>query len=309
MSQARSHSSVSAAGIRQKLTEARTFLGWRFARGDQFDELLNQLDSYKSLYERLSGEPFEDARILEIGFGARPLRLIAMMSMGRHVKGIDLDVPILDFSISRIVEILKTNGAERAAKTAVRNLLFDKSERASLRRALERRGFNLRIESSGFLVGDAATYDYGDRRFDLIYSEDVFEHIPPADLEQLIARLPSILTPAGVALIRPNVYTGITGGHLVEWYPHQVSKQMPRSSEPWEHLRKCRRAANTYLNRLPRSWYREMFAKHFDVVEENVYSPELGREWLTPAVRQELAAWSEDELFSNKVQFVLRQKQ
>jgi hypothetical protein len=93
-------------------------------------------------------------------------------------------------------------------------------------------------------------------------------------------------------------------GHLVEWYAHQVSKQRPRSTEPWEHLRKRRHVANTYLNKLPRSWYREMFAQHLGVVQENVQRPELGREWLTPEVRQELAEWSEDELFSNKVQFV-----
>jgi SAM-dependent methyltransferase len=137
---------------------------------------------------------------------------MALMSMGLHVQGIDLDVPMLDFSLTRIVEILKTNGAERAAKTAVRGLLFDRSDRASLRRALERRGFNMRIERSGLLVGDAASYDYGDRPFDLIYSQDVFEHVPPSDLEKLIASLPSILAPAGVAFIRPNVYTGIAGG-------------------------------------------------------------------------------------------------
>jgi hypothetical protein len=60
VSQARSHSSVSTVSIRHKLAEAFTFLRWRLGRGAQFDDLFNQIDSYRSLYERLSGKRFED---------------------------------------------------------------------------------------------------------------------------------------------------------------------------------------------------------------------------------------------------------
>ena len=34
--------------------------------------------------------------------------------------------------------------------------------------------------------------------------------------------------------------------------------------------------------------------------------PELGRRYLTPDIRRELASYPEEELFSNKVRFVLR---
>ena len=48
----------------------------------------------------------------------------------------------------------------------------------------------------------------GFKELDFIYSEDVFEHIPPAALENLIARLSRRLSPQGVALITPNIFTG-----------------------------------------------------------------------------------------------------
>ena len=83
---------------------------------------------------------------------------------------------------------------------------------------------------------------------------------------------------------------------------------MERKSEPWEHLRKKRYQADTYLNQLSRAQFRELFGKRFDILEERVQFPDLGREYLSPAVRDELSAYDEEELFSNQVMFVLRKK-
>jgi hypothetical protein len=230
-----------------------------------------------------------------------------MMSMGFDVRGIDLDMPILHFSLGRLAGIMKQNGPERALKTLVRSVFFDRSERAGLEDALKMRGYSLRIDASRLLVGDAADHDFAEQP-DLVYSEDVFEHIPTQGLERLVGSLARKIAPDGLALITPNVYTGITGGHLTEWYPELVRQKMPRDSEPWEHLRKKRFTANTYLNHLPRSAYRKLFSEWFEILEENVTIPDLGRQWLTSEVKAELAGWSDDELFSNQVQFVLRPK-
>ncbi len=268
MLRSHSNSSVAEATISEKALEAITFLRWRFARDKspkQFEKVLAEIAEYQKIYERLSGHPFQNARVLEIGFGAQPSRLIAINSMGIDVRGIDLDTPMLEFRVGHIIRILRTNGAERAAKTAVRNLLFDKRERAGLRLALKQRGFEMKLDQSRLLVGDAATYDYGEKKLDLIYSEDVLEDIPAADLDKLVAKLSASLAPDGIALLRPNVFTGITGGHLLEWYPHLAEKQLDRRSEPWEHLRKARYTPNTYLNRVTRLEYRMLFAKHFDI--------------------------------------------
>jgi hypothetical protein len=140
-----------------------------------------------------------------------------------------------------------------------------------------------------------------------VFSEDVFEHIEPGTLEALIPRVAEWLRPEGVALIRPNVFTGIVGGHLLEW--SRASMRHPparRRSEPWEHLRSRRFTANTYLNEMTRARYRELFGGSFEIVEERVAQPDLGREYLDEDVRRDLAGWADEELFSSQTLFVLR---
>ena len=305
----RSSSSISNVNIRQKWKEAITLIGWLISEGSSlkgFNKMFQELDEYRLTYERHTGRPFALARTLEIGYGARPFRLIAMMSMGMDVRGIDLDMPMIYFSPLRLLQILKRNGVERALKTCVRSIMFDGRERSKLRLALEQRGHQFKIDPFRFLVGDAATYDFGEGPVDLVYSTDVFEHIPQGGLETLLARLADKTSKQGLLLITVDIFTGITGGHLPEWYTDMVDDSTPKMSEPWEHLRKKRYTANTYLNRLSRATYRKLFMRHFDILEEWVIEPGLGQHWLTLEVQAELSAWSEDELFSNRVMFTLR---
>lgn len=264
------------------------------------------LDEYDELLRRHGGPPLARARVLEIGYGARPFRLIAMRSLGVDALGVDAEVPILAGTRAEYRQAFRRNGLERVVKSFVRRSLFDRRERAAFRAELERRGVRERIDRKAFLVSDAAELELASGSLDLITSEDVFEHIERGSLERLTGRIAEWLAPGGLALIRPNVFTGITGGHLVEWYRH--SFQLPgrgRRSEPWEHLRRSRWQPNTYLNELTRADYRELFGRHFQILDEVVKLPDLGREHLTPDVAAELSAWGLDELLSNQVLFVL----
>jgi SAM-dependent methyltransferase len=144
---------------------------------------------------------------------------------------------------------------------------------------------------------------------DFVLSEDVFEHVPAEGLQTAIAHAFRVLRPGGLAAIRPNVYSGITGGHLPEWYPHNVDQPIARRSEPWEHLRRKRYVANTFLNEVSRSTYRDLFEKRFEILAERVESPDLGRQHLTATVKEELRAYSDDDLFSNRVLWILRKPQ
>jgi SAM-dependent methyltransferase len=311
MSIAKSHSSLKHVGIVPKIREAVTFLQWK-SKGKSapinLEALFGELDHYAATYENYGSKPFSNVRALEIGYGQRPIRLIALTSMGIDANGIDLDTPMIHFDLVRVFQIMKKNGLERALKTAVRCALFDGNEQNALRVALKQRGYEYRLDTKRMFVGDASAYDYGKEKFDFIYSEDVFEHIPPEDVEKIAQRISSLLSPDGVALICPLVFTGISGPHLPEWYPGQVAIDKPRQAEPWEHLRKKRYVANTYLNELPLSAYRSIFSKYLHIVEERVLNPDAGRQWMTPEIRQELAEWSDEELFSNKVEFVLAPK-
>lgn len=305
----RSSSSLPAASFLEKARQVLTFFHWRFAWSDdagRLDRLLEELAELPALYEKLSGQPAHRARIFEIGYGARPVRLIALHSMGFDVTGIDLDVPMLQWSTSRLLQILRTNGVERALKTAVRNLFFDRREQKALASVLARRGYSLRMDPSRLLVGDAARFPFQPHQFDFLYSFDVFEHIPRPDLETLTAHLAHALAPGGIALIAPQIYTGICGGHLPEWSNYMATQSTPRSTRPWEHLHPSPLLANVYLNRLTRADYRAIFSAHFQIIEEIDRMPNRGRHWLTPQLRRQLAAWTDEDLFSNVIWFVLK---
>jgi hypothetical protein len=161
------------------------------------------------------------------------------------------------------------------------------------------------------LVADAASAGFWAKAgyFDFIYSEDVFEHISREGLSALVGWMANALRPKGLALIRPMVFTGICGGHHLEWYPHTHGLQMSRRTEPWEHLRKNRFPANTFLNRLTRKDYVDIFETHFRILENEAMKPNLGEQFMTSQIRAELSEYGDDELFSNSVRFVLEPKQ
>jgi hypothetical protein len=105
------------------------------------------------------------------------------------------------------------------------------------------------------------------------------------------------------------VYAGLGGGHLVEWYPHTLASPRQRRSEPWEHLRQRRFKADCYLNELRVADYTALFERYFKLEAVNSLNAGHGRAFLDPATRTELSAYSEDELLSDKWQFVLRKRQ
>jgi hypothetical protein len=254
-----------------------------------------------------TGRGLRGARVLEIGYGARPLRLFAALAFGADITGIDLDAPMLAGSPSEIIEMWRLNGVERAIKSVIRFAFFDLLERRFLAEALRKRGLKLSVDRNRLLVGDAADLELPPVSFELVYSEDVFEHIPEHSIRRLLPKLAESLDPNGVGLIRPNIFAGITGGHLTEWLTRaEVNACRKRKAEPWEHLRKRRFMPTGYLNGLTRAQYRELFSEDFEILEEHVRYPNLGSQYLTADVAAELSGLGEEELFSNQVQFVLK---
>jgi ubiquinone/menaquinone biosynthesis C-methylase UbiE len=274
----------------------------------ELTELLLEIDNYGITYEQITGHKLCDAKILEIGYGARPNRLILFMSLGYSIMGIDLDKPMLKTNLTDFISIYKKNGLKRFIKTFIRNIFFDRHERLALKQVLQKRDRNLLIDESKFLVGDAGSFEFPSESIDFIYSEDVFEHIPADAIHRLCDNLSRAITKDGLALFSPFVFTGISGNHLVEWYPHTLNLNMVRSSEPWEHLRKRRFHADCYLNELRVHDFEVIFKQYFDIVNVLNINPNSGKQYLTNEIKEELAEYSEAELLSDKWVFVLRRK-
>lgn len=275
-----------------------------------FSGLDASVQEYDSTLSRFGRSRLRESRVLEIGFGARPYRLVWLHNSGVPIWGVDLDKPLLRISHNSFLEIKRQNGVERALKSVVRYCISDAHQWHQVAAEVGRRGRPFHIPEERLMVADAASPDFWTKAgyFDFIYSEDVFEHIPREGLSALVGWMANALRPNGLALIRPMVFTGICGGHHLEWFPHTLELQVSRRTEPWEHLRKRRFPANTYLNRLTRRNYVDIFEKHFKILENEVMKPRLGEQFLTSQVRSDLCEYGDDELFSNSVRFVLEPK-
>jgi hypothetical protein len=308
---ARQSPSTAPVPLRAKLVDALALLRHHREQarlGPRAPSAWDRLAEYDELLWKHAGTTLAEVRVLEIGYGARPWRLLAMLAGGVDAIGVDAEVPILAGSRSEYREALRRNGVQRVAKSAVRRGLFDRREWRAFRAELERRGLpEERLDSARLLVADAADLELPADSLDLVVSDDVFEHVRVESLRRLVPAMAQWLRPGGLAVVRPNVFTGISGGHRPEWYPHTFDgPARRRRSEPWEHLRSDRRPPNTFLNRLTRADYRRLFEESFEILDEIVVRPDLGRELLTPEVAADLEGWDDEELFSNHVEFVMR---
>lgn len=294
----------------RELLQQYAILQGRFA--EEADQHRNFLYKQREEYDRISqthgAGPLSGLRAFEIGCGQRPYRLLNLLSEGIDVRGVELDRVVFRPTLGSFWENLRDNGAERALKTALRHLLFGKHEQAGMERIFGARLDALIRDAESRIArgnaADEALWPSGD--LDFVYSEDVFEHIPKDDLERVCEILARRLSPNGVALIRPMVFTGIRGGHNVEWY--NASEGKARRCPPWDHLLDRTHAANTYLNELWLADYRALLERHFDIVEETIANPNIGRWAMTPELRVRLSKYPEEELFSDRVRYILRRK-
>lgn len=274
-----------------------------------FADLQTSYIQHDQYARKVLGRSLTGCKVIEIGYGARPNRLIWFFGQGVDITGIDLDQPILRGTPAEFFAVCRRNGWERALKTIARWFINERQLRRALLAELSRqRNATVQLPPQCLAVGDAANEDFWlqHRGADYIFSEDVFEHIPADALERILPTIAASMAPDGVAVIKPMVYTGICGGHHIEWYPHTLDQPMDRRTGPWEHLRGNRHPANTYLNKLTLADYRSLFSKHFDILQETCARPNLGSQFMTPEIREELGRYPDEELFSNGVVFLLR---
>ena len=284
----------------------------RLSRPADFSGLQADVDFYRATYSRLTGSDLRQARILELGFGQRPFRLILLQSLGHDVRGIDLDSPLYRIDPGTVGSLFKSNGSFRAIKSLVRALMFDRIEYRRLADHIFRiSGQSLRFDPTALVIGDLsspAVWRSAGASFDFIYSEDVFEHIPREVLPDVVSLMAGSMSDRSVAVVTPMIFTGISGGHDIAWYPHRADREDASRTPPWGHLTGEAVLGDTHLNRLTRKEFRALFAAKFDILQEEETRPDLGRRHLTEERRQALKAFDEQELFSNTVRFVLRKK-
>ncbi|MDP2021666.1 MAG: class I SAM-dependent methyltransferase [Hydrogenophaga sp.] len=302
--------SSAAIGFLQKLAyNARLFL-MRLEGGNQgAANAKNRIEEIKDIvktFESKTGLNAKDSSVIEIGFGARPERAFAMTAFFKTVTAIDLDSPVL--SLKDIPQVFKRNGMERGIKSTIRHLIFDTWSWKQFHQTMQHHLGGYDPDRVKFIIGNAGNESTWENAsdFQLAFSTDVFEHIPKEDLTSLLTILRRRLSNNGLVITRPMVFTGICGGHDLDWYPSRVATN--DSANAWSHLTDPDFSTNTFLNRLTRRDYLGIFHDTgFQILRDTArMGDNFGIQHLTQNNRSLLSSYDDYELFSNQVEFLLR---
>ncbi len=268
---------------------------WRYWRQGARDFAADDFRIYTEARERLAqllGAAVTGRRMLDVGCGQHYPETLLYHNDGNAITGIDLDVVGVGLSLRKYAAMARRNGPARAAKSLVRELVFDPVYYGELERLYGRR---LRRDVD-LRTADAAALPFPDGHFDLVVSTNAFEHI--ADLDGAVREIARVLRPGGLAHIDIHLFTSLSGGHHLEWtWPERDER---RIAPPWDHLLANRFPVDYYLNKKRWSDYRACFERHLHIVSWLPGRRE-GERYLTRELRTELAGYTDDELLTRNI--------
>jgi SAM-dependent methyltransferase len=254
MSAARSYTSSSEQSSGVLFEFANLFKGTiRSARNirQEVADLLTEPRTAEALIQKHGGLTVRDLDILEIGVGQLP-RQLAYFAMRNRAVGMDLDVVPQGLGVRDYVRLLKTNGPKRLLKTVARKMTgYDWLFHRELARQLQVR----KVSRPRTLQMDASRMEFPDGSFDLVYSFNVFEHLP--DPTVVLQEKIRVTRPGGCVLTHFHLYSSDSGGHDVRILAGE-RQGMPY----WPHLRPqhaalVRNAA--YINRWRLNQWHQLF--------------------------------------------------
>jgi hypothetical protein len=83
----------------------------RLRKPADFGHIKSDLAAYFDIYDKATGRGLDSARVLELGYGQRPFRIIALQSLGISAAGIDLDAPLYGLDVRTVARIAQRNGS------------------------------------------------------------------------------------------------------------------------------------------------------------------------------------------------------
>lgn len=242
--------------------------------------------------EEALGHAAEGQRVLIVGPG-QLLREARFLGIHNQVTCLDLDVIPTGIDPVAYVKMLRANGLGRVVKTLGRKLLGnDRIEFAEWKRQLH----VSYLPEPQCLVRDICDGAPSAGNWDVVASFAVFQHIP--DVRLAVRRCAEALAPGGVLYIGVQLWTGNIGHHDIRAYTGNED-QLPL----WGHLRPSKAhevEPSAWLNELRLRDWRAVFAEHcpgFTEYQERFGEAEL-RAKMTPALREELGDYDDEELYT-----------
>jgi SAM-dependent methyltransferase len=252
--------------------------------------LYSHLQKHEKLIADKLGKPVKNLRMLEIGLG-QGMERARYFGIHNQVTGVDLDVIPTGLDPLGYLRLIKTNGIGRFLKTVGRRMIIASPNRAAWSQAVGKNG----MQDPQILAGDICQASPEKGAFDVVMSWSVFEHVsdPPGALQNVI----EALRPGGVLFISIHLYTANNGHHDIRAFTGQED-QLP----PWGHLRPATRGLlnpSSYLNQWRLHQWRDLFSKLAPGYDEHLDTQD-GKytSLMTDELRQELAGFSDEELFT-----------
>jgi SAM-dependent methyltransferase len=262
---------------------------------------------YRAFMKALAdlGCTLEDKRILDIGCGANAPMTILLHSAGVKVTGIDDYIGHrwgLGIRFGRYWLYLKEVGFFKTLRKALGEVVYDRQYYKTLGQTIgltpTETGLDLRRMS-------ATNLSFPDNTFDVIHSNATWEHV--GDVKLANRELSRLLRPGGLAYIEIHLFPSLSGGHDLPWI---VPGRTDRGDIlPWRHLRDPGWTAPVYLNRMRERDYRQSF-EETPGLEIIAWTTEFteGESLLTDQLRDELAAYSREELLTRSIIVILQRK-
>jgi SAM-dependent methyltransferase len=205
----------------------------------------------------------------------------------------DLDVIPVGFDFTSYLRMFRENGPGRVAKSIGRRLLIGQADERAWANLLGVEQFQNPTLIHGNICEEAPSVG----QFDVIMSWSVFEHLP--NPQQAIVNIMELLKPGGVFYISLHLYTSNNGHHDIRAFTGGEDT-LPL----WAHLRPTTQQAITpsaYLNRWRLAQWRELFTAvtpdHQEILEA-FEAYERFQPRVTPALRSELADYTDEELYT-----------
>jgi SAM-dependent methyltransferase len=233
--------------------------------------------------------PMAGRRVLDFGCGKTFWLTLLLASDGADALGVDTEVAEPRRSARKYRRLLRENGWERALRTLAWDVLFAP---AYYRRLAAEQHCRLAFDRVRMAKVNGTVLPVPDASVDWIVSHEVLEHVE--DLAGAFAEMRRVLKPGGKTYLYVHHYASLSGGHHIAWkHPDTApSRRVP----PWDHLRDRRfTQVPSWLNQVRAGEYRRLIEAEFEILEWR-WLPRENESLLTPSIRAELSAFSDEEL-------------
>jgi SAM-dependent methyltransferase len=273
------------------------YRGMQAAKATIERDVQNQIEDCRLCarkFEQLTGRALKGCKIVEVGAG-QSLRRAREFAVGNDVTATDLDVYAHGLDVRAYLEVLRRNGAKRMAKTiGLRLFGTDRAYNRALARALNVAS----LPDARFRQMDATRLEFPDNSIDLVYSFQVFEHLP--DPEAVWRECVRVVKPGGCIFTLLHLYTSDSGCHDL-----RIIRGDHSQTGYWPHLRESARHTvqnSAYLNELTLAQWYDLVHRVFPGADVEFERDDRYRDELARLRSQgELRDYSDDELLNRNM--------